>query len=85
MMTLKAEVKNGQLVLDAPTDLPGGTVMSREAVQDEDAYAQLDEHENPLGRMSAAERSRLNASIDRGLTEMKTGKGRPLANFVKDR
>jgi hypothetical protein len=85
MMTLKAEVKNGHLVLDEPTDLPEGTVVSLEVVQEEDPYAHLDERGDPFEGSSAAERSRPNASIDRGLAEMKAGKGRPLADFVKDR
>lgn len=83
MMALKAKVKNGHLVLDEPTDLPEGTVVSLEVVQDEDPYAHLDERGDPFEGSSAAERPRLNASIDRGLAEMKAGKGRPLTDFAR--
>ena len=68
--TLKAEVRNGRLVLDEPTDLPDGTVVELEL--------------DPFARLSEDERARLNASIDRGLTQASTGESRPLEEFLAE-
>ena len=66
---LRAEVKNGRLVLDQPTDLPEGTVI--ELVAD------------PFAALSKEERADLNASIDRGLAQSKTNAARPIDDFLE--
>ncbi|NOY92922.1 MAG: hypothetical protein GXP55_17195 [Deltaproteobacteria bacterium] len=61
--TLKAEVRNGRLVLDEPTTLPDGTVIVLAEV-----------FPDPLAAMSADERLQLDRSIDRGLADARDGK-----------
>jgi len=60
---LKAEVRNGRLVLDEPTTLPEGTVIVLAEVS-----------ENPISAMTAEERLALETSIDRGLADARDGK-----------
>jgi len=68
---LKAEVKNGRLVMDEPTNLPEGTVLE---------LAPAD----PFEVLTDQERERLNASIDRGLEQAREGKARPVDDFLAD-
>lgn len=58
---LKARVKDGRIVLDEPTDLPEGTVLTLVAVEGD--------HE------SAEERAQIEAEIDAGIAEIKAGQG----------
>jgi hypothetical protein len=62
MLTVRARVKNGRLVLDEPTDLPEGAEVELEAVGDD-----LD-HED---------RARLHAALDAADDELRAGKGIP--------
>jgi hypothetical protein len=55
MNAVKAEVKNGRLIVNEPTDLPEGTVVYLEHVAD------------PHDEMDAEERAELLRSIDEGL------------------
>jgi hypothetical protein len=70
----EAQVRNGRLVLDEPTDLPEGTVV---ALFD-DPFAYLDATDD----MEHEERERLHASIERGLAEMRAGLGRPAEDVI---
>lgn len=63
---LKAQVKNGRIVLDEPTDLPEGTVVNL-VVVDGDEDDGLDDEE----------REALHRSIDRGLAQLRAGEGIP--------
>jgi len=62
MLTLKAHVKNGQLVLDEPAELPEG------------AEADVLVHgADPHDAMDAEERAELLQSIDKGLADVGAG------------
>ena len=58
---LVAQVKNGRLTLDEPTDLPDGTVVSLEISDEWDA---IDDEE----------RAALHASIREGIEDMEAGR-----------
>jgi hypothetical protein len=58
---LKAHVKNGRIVVDQPTDLPEGTVLTLVAVDDD--------------QESPEERALIEAEIDAGIAEIKSGQG----------
>jgi len=60
MNAVKAEVKNGRLLVDEPTDLPDGTVIYLEPVEADD--------------LSAEQRAELNAMLDESLDELEQGK-----------
>jgi hypothetical protein len=72
----EAHVKNGRLVLDEPTDLPEGTVVPLF----DDPYAYLDDSDD----MDEEERERLQASIERGLAQMRAGLGRPAEEVIAE-
>jgi predicted transcriptional regulator len=59
MMTLKAHVKNGQLVLDEPVELREGTAAVVHLLDDDEE--------------SAEERAAIEAEIDAGLAEIEAG------------
>ncbi len=61
MLTVRARVKNGRLVVDEPTDLPEGTELELAAIDD------LDD----------AERARLHEALDAADEELRAGKGIP--------
>ena len=85
MATLKAEVKNGRLVLDEPTDLPEGTVIQLDVARTaDDRHAHLDETDDPFVALSAGERRALEDSLDCGTAQMEAGQGRPLREFLDD-
>ena len=63
---LKAQVFNGRLVLDEPTDLPDGEVV--ELVPVDEVLARGGDY------LDDEERKRLDASIDRGLADVKAGR-----------
>lgn len=62
MMTLRARVKNGRLVVDEPTDLPEGAEVELAVLGDD-----LD-HED---------RERLHSALDAADDELRAGKGLP--------
>ena len=66
MHALKAQVKNGRLVLDEPTDLPEGEVV--ELIPVDEVLA------NGGDYLDDEERERLHASIRRGLEDVKAGR-----------
>ncbi len=63
---LKAQVQNGRLVLDEPTDLPDGEVV--ELVPVDEVLA------NGGDYLDDEERQRLHQSIERGLEDVKAGR-----------
>jgi hypothetical protein len=69
MNAVKAEVKNGRLLVDEPTDLPDGTVIYLEPVAGDD-------------EMDAAERAELLQSIDDGLAEVDAGEVHDLKDVI---
>jgi hypothetical protein len=66
MHALKAQVKNGRLVLDEPTDLPEGEVV--ELVPVDEVLASGGDY------LDNEERERLHASIQRGIADVKAGR-----------
>lgn len=70
MGTLKAEVKNGRLVLNEPTDLPEGTVI--ELVE-----------ADPFANMDPAERERLHAVLAESRAEHEAGRGIPAEEVLQ--
>ena len=62
MLTVRARVKNGRLVLDEPTDLPEGAEVELEAVGDD---------------LDPEDRVRLHAALDAADDELRAGKGIP--------
>ena len=67
MLTVRARVKNGRLVLDEPTDLPEGAEVELAAVEDD-----LDDD----GRV------RLHAALDVADDELRAGKGIPAEQVI---
>jgi hypothetical protein len=63
----RAVVRNGRLVLDEPTNLPEGEVVE---LHDADPYAGTDD----LSGLTAEERARMEAAIDRGLADARAGR-----------
>ena len=59
MLSLKARVKDGRLVLDEPTDLPEGTEVTLTVADDD-----LDD----------GERARLHAALERSIAQANQGK-----------
>ncbi|MCC6217305.1 MAG: hypothetical protein IT376_20780 [Polyangiaceae bacterium] len=66
MQALKAQVKNGRLVLDEPTDLPEGEVV--ELIPVDEVLASGGDY------LDDEERERLHRSIQRGLEDVKAGR-----------
>jgi len=62
VLTVRARVRNGRLVLDEPTDLPEGTEVELASVDDE-----LDDED----------RAQLHAALDAADDELRAGKGIP--------
>ena len=62
MRALKAEVENGRLVVDEPTDLPEGTKLDLVLA-------------DPGDDLDDEERAELHAALDEGLAELKAGGG----------
>ena len=65
MQPLKAQVRNGRLVLDEPTDLPEGKVV--ELLPADEVLA------NGADNLDADERERLHESLREGIRQMKAG------------
>jgi hypothetical protein len=68
MQALKAQVKNGRLVFDEPTDLPDGAEVDVVVIDDE---------------LSADERAALHASLDRALDDSDAGRGMDAAEYLR--
>ena len=68
MQALKAQVRNGRLVIDEPTDLPDGAELDVIVIGDE---------------LSAEERAALHASLDRALDDSEAGRGMDAAEYLK--
>ncbi len=66
MQPLKAQVHNGRLVLDEPTDLPEGEVV--ELVPLDEVLARGGDY------LDDEERKRLHESIERGIEDVKAGR-----------
>ena len=62
MLTVRARVKNGRLLVDEPTDLPEGTEVELTALDDD-----LDDDD----------RAQLHAALDAADDELRAGKGIP--------
>jgi hypothetical protein len=68
MQALKAQVKNGRLVFDEPTDLPDGAEVDVVVIDD---------------GLSADERAALHASLDRALDDSDAGRGMDAAEYLR--
>ncbi len=68
MRVIKATVRNGRIIVDEPTSLPDGRELELCVVNDDD--------------MSEDERSRLHASIGRGLADGRAGREAELGAFL---
>ena len=71
MSTIRARVRNGRLIVDAPTDLPEGTELD---LVIDDAGDSLDE----------AERAALHAAIRQAWASLQAGEGRLAAVVLAD-
>ena len=60
---MHAQVRNGHLVIDEPTDLPEGMVVELKVVKLEDPWADMDPEE----------RAALEASIEEGFRDVENG------------
>lgn len=69
MQKLVARVRNGRLILDAPTDLPDGTEIELSPADDLD--------------LTPEERVRLDAAIERGLAQLERGEGIPAEEVIR--
>jgi hypothetical protein len=69
MSAMRARVQNGRLVLDAPTELPEGTVV--DLVVDDEGD-DLDD----------AERAALNLAISSAWASVRSGQGRPASEVL---
>jgi hypothetical protein len=70
-LTLRGHVAKGRIVVDEPVDLPDGTVVQVEVVNDSD---QLDDED----------RARLHAAIERGQDEIDRGEGIPAEQLIAE-
>jgi hypothetical protein len=68
MQALKAQVKNGRLRLDEPTDLPDGAEVEVIVLDDE---------------LSADERAALHASLDRAHEDSEAGRGVDAMEYLR--
>jgi hypothetical protein len=71
MLTIRARVRNGRLIVDEPTNLPEGTELD---LVIDDAGDDLDE----------SERAALDAAINRAWASVQAGAGRPAADVLAD-
>ena len=71
MSSLKAHVRNGRLVLDAPTDLPEGTEVELVPV---DGWEDLDEED----------RRRLQEALEEAEEDVAQGRVRPAEDVIRD-
>lgn len=68
MQALKAQAKNGRLVLDEPTDLPDGAEVEVVVFHDD---------------LSVDDRAALHASLDRALDDSEAGRGVDAAEYLR--
>jgi hypothetical protein len=68
MQALKVQVKNGRLVLDAPTDMPDGAEVEIVVLDDE---------------LSPEERAALHGSLDRALDDSEAGRGMDATEYLR--
>ena len=71
MPSLIARVRNGRLLLDAPTDLPDGTEVELVPI---DGWEDLDE----------GDRRRLRAAVDEADQDVAQGRVRPAEDVIRD-
>ena len=69
MLTVRARVRNGRLIVDEPTDLPEGSELQLTVLEDD-----LDDED----------RARLHAALDAADEELRAGKGIPGDQFLAD-
>ncbi len=69
LRTVTAVVRNGKLVVDEPTNLPEGSVVELQVVEE----ALDDEQRAALGR-----------SLERGVDQALRGEGRPAADVLRE-
>jgi Protein of unknown function DUF104 len=69
MLTVRARVRNGRLIVDEPTDLPEGSEVELAVVEDE-----LDDED----------RARLHSALDAADDELHAGKGIPGDQFLAE-
>lgn len=70
MGVLKAQVRNGRLVMDVPTKLPEGTVLELAAA-------------DPGDNLSKEERAALHKALGRSWRQWKAGKTHPASDLLK--
>ncbi len=63
MHKMQAQVRNGHLVIDEPTDLPEGMVVELKVVKTEDAWAGMDPEE----------RAEIEEGIEEGFRDIENG------------
>ena len=68
MHALKANVKNGRILVDEPTDLPEGAEVDVVVIDDD---------------LSSEERAELHASLDRALNDSEAGSGMDAWEYLK--
>ena len=68
MQALKAQVKNGRLVVDEPTDLPDGAEVEVVVIDDE---------------LTPEERAELHASLDRALDDSEVGRSIDAGEYLR--
>ena len=68
MRAVKAQVRNGRLVIDEPTDLPEGAEIEVVVLDDE---------------LSTEERAELHASLDRALADSDAARGSDAWEYLK--
>jgi hypothetical protein len=59
VLTVRARVKNGRLVLDEPTDLPEGTEVELATMEDEPWELTREQHAELAARLASADRGQL--------------------------
>jgi Protein of unknown function DUF104 len=69
MLTVRARVRNGRLIVDEPTDLPEGSEVELAVIEDE-----LDDED----------RARLHSALDAADDELRAGKGIPGDQFLAE-
>jgi hypothetical protein len=75
--TFEARVVKGRLVLDEPSSLPEGTTVRLVAADEEFEFDLEDE-------MDAEERAELNASLKRGMADVRAGRTRPAREVIAE-
>ncbi len=74
---IQAQVKNGRLLVNVPTDLPEGTVLDLVAA---DPYADLDEADE----LEPVNKAKLDAALDESWAEVEAGKTYPIEKLWEE-